>query len=378
MADPRQLVESIRGFIRAEGSVIGAPVASTAAEYAEMCRETNVRLKRCADFLHEGLIGEAVEFAAARPPLLDLIATLDFQEAPDWDRMCEQMSLARAERLELNTSIILHAAKERYEPIRELLGKYRYLALARSPLGERLAVAWQLAAADPASVIWQEEAEELEKSRLIQLRSDAAAAIDGNDAKQMDRLLAELGAGGWRSLGAAELKENLTRSVAAIRYGWAITELNALAPKVREAYAARSFEQCQSLFAQWGKIVKESRIQVPLNLRQEIMPVAKWIDEEDDRRILDRKFRAACALLLQAVQTDAPVEEIKRLYQAVTAFELELPDEVSTAYRRSVDAARKAKLKEQRTQYALAAGLVGVIVAALGALTWVIVNGGKH
>jgi hypothetical protein len=378
MPDPRQIVEIIRTCITSGTAAVAAPIAAIAVDYAELCREANLRLKRCADFLHEGLVGEAVEFSASRPPLIDLVATLDFQEVPEWEQVCAHMGLARAERLELNTAIILNAARERYEPIKELLGKYRYLALARAPLSERLTVAWQLAAADPSSVIWQQEAEELEKSRLIQLRTEASAATETNDVRQMDKLLLELGVGRWRAFGALELKESLTRAVTGIRYGGALSQLNALVPKVREAFAARSLEQCQAVFAQWGKVVRESRVTVPVDLRQEIMPLAHWIDEEEERRLQERKFRSACSLVVEAVKTQAPVEEIKERYRAVTAFEVGIPEEVSAAYNRGIEAARQAKIKEQKKQYALAAALVGAIVAALGTLTFVIFNSGKH
>ncbi|HWE04227.1 MAG TPA: hypothetical protein VG326_17610 [Tepidisphaeraceae bacterium] len=378
MSDPRRIVENIRVFMTSGAGAAAAPIAAVAVDYAELCRDANLRLQRCAEFLHEGLVGEAVEFAAVRPPLLELIATLDFQEVPAWEQACAQMGMARAARLELNTAIMLNAARERHEPIKELLGRYRYLALARAPLTERLTTAWRLAAADPSSVIWRQEAEELEKSRLIQLRVEASAAMEANDVQQMDKLLLELGVGRWQAFAALELKETLHRAVTGVRYAGAISRLNATVPKVREAFAAKSLEQCQAVFAQWGKIVKESRVVVPVDLRQHILPLAHWIDEEEERRAHERKFRSACSQLLDAVKRQAPVEEIKECYRAVAAFESPIPQDVAAAYDHGVETARLAKAKEQKKQYALAAALVGAIVAALGTLTFVIFNGGKR
>ena len=120
-----------------------------------MCREANLRLRRCAEFLFEGLCGEAVDYAVTQPPVLEMVAALDFRELPDWERTCGTMGLTRPGRLAVEFARDLQEAFKQQQPLREPLAKLRYLALSRAPLPERLAVLRQLIALDPACPVWK-------------------------------------------------------------------------------------------------------------------------------------------------------------------------------------------------------------------------------
>jgi len=263
------------------------------------------------------------------------------------------------------------------EGIAALLGKYRYLCLSRAPLSERLALLRQIAIADPASLNWRRDVDELERARLADLRGEVLGAIKASDIEHIDALAAEVNAGPWQSP-TEELKQRLAAASTAVHQANAIAELRALAPQARAAFASMSYADCREVFARWGKIVKAAKVPVPPELRDEILPLAHWLDEQEERREREREFRAACAALGAAIDGGAGAEELKLLYRQVVSFEIDVPDDLSAAYRRRLEAARAEMQTDKRRQYALAAALVLAVVIALGALAWVILAGGKR
>jgi hypothetical protein len=255
-----------------------------------------------------------------------------------------------------------------------LLARHRYLALARASVSQRLGVLRLLISADPSSPCWKREIEELETARLGTLRNEISAALEASDAAAIDRLVTELQNGPWLTPVPAEIRAALTSAAQTLRRLAAIEALWALVPAVREAYAAMSVEQCRQVFAQWGKVVKEARLIVPPELRQEILPMAHWLDAQDDRREREREFKLACATLSAAIDAAAPLEQLTALQGQALGLDFDLPPELAAAYRRALDAGRREKRAEKRRQVALAVVLIGAIVMALGALAYVILT----
>ncbi|MDB5174239.1 MAG: hypothetical protein JWM97_856 [Phycisphaerales bacterium] len=377
MSDATRTVESIRAFL-ASGAGGGADMAGVAGDYVALCREANARLLRCADFLREGLRGEALQFAGCRPRLADFVATLDFPEVGSWDHACDSMGWPRPVRLITQAARDLGLAAAQHEPLRDLLARHRFLALSRAPLPARLTALRELASADPGNPIWKGDAAMLEAARFAELRTEIAAALKSGDGEWVEKLLAEVNAGPWHAPVPPDLTDALSRASAALREARLSAVLGALVPRVRAAYAAMSHDECRQVFAEWGRAVKEAKLPVPAELRQEIMPLARWLDEQDERRQRERHFRNACADLAGAIEADADGDALRAQYRAVVGYEMEIPPELAAAYRRRIDAWQREQRGEKRKQFALAAALVLGVVLALGALAYVMFASGKR
>ena len=183
--------------------------------------------------------------------------------------------------------------------------------------------------------------------------------------------------GTWLTPVPAELKETLAKASIALHQATAVDDLRALLPRVREAYAAMSYEDCKRVFCASGeKVVEEAKLERTARLCQEILPLAPLaLSERDDRRESERKFKIACDLLAAGIDSDAPPEHLTRLYRQAIGFEMDIPAELSSAYRTALDATRREERSERKKQFALAAALVGAIVLALIALAWVMFTG---
>ena len=80
MSDHQRLVDDIRSFLHSSDQTLTDTVKELASSHVSACQEVNARLRRCADFLQQGLRSEAIHLAQADPVLLDDLAVLDFLE----------------------------------------------------------------------------------------------------------------------------------------------------------------------------------------------------------------------------------------------------------------------------------------------------------
>src|SRR3974377_683726 len=99
MLDYNQVVDDIQSFLQNPNQIYSDSLKELARSYAEACNEANQRLRRCADFLQQGLRPEAIYLAESRPALLDLVAAVDFPERSSWEQISVTYGLTPPPRL---------------------------------------------------------------------------------------------------------------------------------------------------------------------------------------------------------------------------------------------------------------------------------------
>src|SRR5690348_10306034 len=177
MAEYHEYVDEIRAALQAGLLPDDGTLRVLADGYAGACAEANERLTSCTRLLHLGRRAEAIHQAEMEPDLVSMLTTLDFPERPDWDALTEQRGLTRAQALKLDEAGELNAAYAQLDPLRDLLRRYRRLALMQAPLSKRLEVLRTIADRDPNTPIWREDVREHEKVRLQQVRVEAGRAV---------------------------------------------------------------------------------------------------------------------------------------------------------------------------------------------------------
>lgn len=80
-----------------------AALEKLAREYAEACQEVNARLEQCAALLAAGSEHQALQVAESHPPVLDLVAELEFARIEEWRDLCAEKGLTQAESLDVRT-----------------------------------------------------------------------------------------------------------------------------------------------------------------------------------------------------------------------------------------------------------------------------------
>src|SRR4029077_815572 len=140
MSNSQQTVDEIRSFLQSADQTLTDPVRQLATAYARACQEIGKRLRRCWEFLQQGLRSEAIHLAEAEPNLLDELATLDFPERKQWEEVCLSYGLASPGRLNFEAAEALNEAYADALPLDGLLRKHRLLALTRAPVAQRLSL----------------------------------------------------------------------------------------------------------------------------------------------------------------------------------------------------------------------------------------------
>src|SRR5207302_1550075 len=86
------------------------------------CEDVNQRLRRCEEFLQRGLRTEAIQFAQVEPPLLDILAVLDFPERSRWAELSLASSLPQVQRLRIESAEALNKAFAEEKALERIAG----------------------------------------------------------------------------------------------------------------------------------------------------------------------------------------------------------------------------------------------------------------
>ena len=97
MNDVQRIVDEVRFRLASSDWELTDDLRRIAAEYAALCHHVNIRLRRCGEFLRQGLRAEAMHLAESPPNLLETFEVADIPERKDWDEVVGmyQLLLAR-------------------------------------------------------------------------------------------------------------------------------------------------------------------------------------------------------------------------------------------------------------------------------------------
>ena len=374
MSDPQHIVDQIRAVMSATDQTKSPELVELASEYAALCKDANGRLRRCIDYLRRGLRSEAIHTAEEHPALLEMVATLDMPEMADWENLCAMYDMSRPPPLLMEAAQELNESYSAAEPLKVLLDQHRRLALARAPLADRIAVARQLATADPASAFWEEDVKSYEMTRLAEIKVAAGAAIKARDGATLTQLKDELATNDWRTAVPADLKLSIERAELSFRQEAALQTVRGWLPEIDAAYSAMDAAAAKDCVARVRELAQSCQLVLPADVSQMIEPVEQWLLGERQKRHKHRAFVAAVQALQDALDGGAPLEELREFQAQAAAFGEELPDPLAKAVRLAIGrhvARRKRAMKLRWTFIGVASA--GLIVM-LGIFVWSQVN----
>jgi hypothetical protein len=368
MTDPHEIVDDIRAVLASVDQTRSDRLAELARAYAAACKECNDRLRRCGDYLRRGMRSEAIHLADVQPTLLDVVATLYFQELPEWGELCLAYEMTAPPKLLMEVAQEVNESYAAEQPIQSLLARHRLLALVQAPLAERIDVMRELAGQDAQNPWWEEDLRVFETARLGQLRGEAATAVRERDGGRVGRLLVELEAPGWRAPVPADLTRALQQSAHEIRRDEVLRELRATLPELEAAYNAMDFAEADRLLSAWDARAADAN-PLPDDVRERVAPVRDWTTGERRRHATEQRFRADCVRLKHAAETQAPTPELLELRSAAEAHGLPLPAELVALAYGLLEQRERARRRRVRRNVALASVAVLLCMAGVG---WVI------
>jgi hypothetical protein len=361
MIDYKELVDNLRSFLAVTERSRSEELESWANDYLQWCKQTNDRLRRCKQYLQKGLRGEAIHLAEEDPELLDVIATLDFPELPEWRQVCVQHSLPEPPPLLIDIARSINETYAEAEPLTNLLARHRLMGLARAPLAEHLMVLRRLAERDPATAYWEEDVKVFEKARLNEIRVQIRGLVQRNDFETLANIRAEIEGTQWRVPVPRELQQMVSASDQAARTGAGEKMLQQLIPEFRAAYKARNLAQAKEVAGRWDQTIQTTGMTLTGALEEQVRPIMAWLEGEEQKNRQSAEFEGACAVLQHALDADAPDADLDRAFRLAGAFAMPLPPALEKLYheRRSKRAAAR-KHRRNLTYAGIAAAVVVV------------------
>jgi hypothetical protein len=333
MADAQRLVDDIRHFLQAGEHAASDAVRALAVEYAEACQQANNRLRRCEEYLRLGHRTEAIHFAQAEPPLLDVIALLDFPERPHWDQFVASCNLPQAPQLRLPTAEALNRAYAEVQPLEDLLRRHRLLALSRASLGERLAVLRQLAQLDPTNPVWDQDIAEFEAVRLRQIQAAADEARLRGDLRALPALYQELTAPGWKTPPAPAVVQTVFGLLQQETARQGQVALQQLAAQLHEAFGSRDEGRVRALLEQWHQQAAQAGLPPHDPLNRQAAQAEQWLAQRTRRYEEEQLYQQALLALEAGLRNPRlGLERLQELYQDVATLPGGVPEHLEALY----------------------------------------------
>ncbi|MEI7766487.1 MAG: hypothetical protein WCJ97_03515 [Phycisphaerae bacterium] len=366
MADFQRVVEYLRD-VRLPPLAITDELRQYAAQYAELCRAANERLRRCCAFLAQGYRAEARHLAEENPNLLDLVAALDYPESVAWAEFCRSADLPVPESLQMERAAQLNEAYTQDEPLEHLFARLRLLNLARASVVERLSLMRMIAAQD-ASSFWDGDIRSFERVRLRELPNDFVAAVKAQDFTRIQEIYAELTQQPWREIPPQDLVQAVGEAFQRMQRQAVEQELDNLLPAIHDAFAAKDHALCTSLLQQWKQTADMSPQGIAGSLNEQIRHVVEWVNNENEAQTRCNAFESACQELNQLLASEAPTAELEATLAKIKGFDEGVPEDLQTRYDQRILARQKAGRNRFRLKVAALIGtflLIGGVIAVV-------------
>lgn len=370
MIDYQKIVDDLRNCVSYLGSTSGEVVERILGEYKDACLKTNERLRQCESLLKRGLRSEAIQLCEIEPNLIDVVATLDFPDRPDAAAALRQLRLALPP-LDVEIAAQLNEAYAEQQPLESLLGKHRYLALASSPLRDRLKVLRKIAEVDTMNPIWLEDIGIYEQERFKEIRGEADLAIRQRDQAGAGALLRELKKQNWRQLPPEALVRSLEKALETLNRSLAREELETLERELNSAFGAFDVNQARTLRERWYAAKEICRLDENDILAVRAAPALDWLMEQDRREVAEQAYNDSVARLEVGLET-APVTKLERdqletLYHAATRHGFGIEHTLESRYQSRIDAWELSATRRARLTIVL--GTAAIVLIGLG-IAW--------
>lgn len=258
MADYQAIAQGLRAALRPEARVSHDELADLAAGFATISREANKRLERCLDYASNGLNSEAAHLASCQPSLERLISAFQSIDLRQWGELCANHGVLPGPPLLLEAWPKVKSVLDSERLLRPLLARYRTLAIAKSPVAERLQIARSLARHDSATAVWADQIRMLEGLRLSELATHLKVCAGTPESAAFKDLVREVTAENWLLPLPDELASALRPILDAEKARVTLKDLTLLATWLEsEAANHASAEKLDEMINRWHTLVNE-------------------------------------------------------------------------------------------------------------------------
>lgn len=370
MFEYQQIVDHIRATLGATGPQVPDLCRSVLAEYNTAVETVNGRLRQCETRLKQGLRSEALQLCDAEPNLLDSVSALDFPEREVWCQLLSQHGIVLPPPLLVDVAGQLNEAYALEQPMAVLLRQHRLLAIARSPLAQRLGTLRGLAEVDAGNPVWRTDLQLFEKKRLSELAADVSAASSNGSEQALAALEQELSAKNWLTAPPETLLGQVQKARLRISQQRARSELAAIEEAFHQAQMDSDAAAGRRVRERWQATARRAGLSADDPDCQRVAGYLAWLAAEDQEEQAQAAHVTAVNDLELGLLNRVPASNLEYLYSLVEASGREIRPDLKERYLARLVSLEGSRRLRTRVLLASAAATVLLLLGAAGAIIW--------
>ncbi len=375
MQQIQTIIDRIRTAL-ADDRIENTPEMKTlATDIREVSRTLNDRLRRCGEYLRQGLRAEAIQEAETEPRLLDLVGVvqgLSDDERLAWIEMMQFLELPTPEPVLFDVAEMIDEAYSEHAPLEKLLRTHRKLALQRAPLSQRLALLRRIAVEDPNSEFWETDIRAYEEARLAQIIQESRAGRKPLSVEAAQNLLAEVQGNSWLIPIPGKLVPNIQAQLQEAVRADARERLQKISADLHAAFGAMNLEQARRPYRDWNTFRPQSGLTDRDALVLETLPAIAWVEQQLEREAADAAWADHLHEIELALRRTPPDEaQLRQLSEKTTRYRRPLPGHVDSQLSGRLSAFERQR---QRKRFLIVGGSTLSLIVIVAVVSFVIMR----
>jgi hypothetical protein len=365
------LVARIRAAVR--NGTVGPDIELLRNAYDDHAKEINRRLRTAAQWLREGLTGEALHFVECHPDSLAAAAAIEM--GPDLQHfmeLCTQAGIELPARIDEDIAAEISNAYAHHREIEPLVRKHRLASLMGGPASLRIKILRQLVEQDAASSLWKLELRTAVGLRIREIAAAASEAEERLDIAAIDRLRSELSRGPLREHpSASACARNLSQCRQTTQQRLDEKDLKVLAGALHVAVGEHDVAEMRTSVEGLQAILARGLATIDGNLVVDVKTAESWLAGHDRAHQEEQDHRQACEEIESLLDNDAPWREIERIWNGVVASDRPIAEQMERRVRvRQQEAAATRRM----TTSVIVASVVLLVASVAAAIGWTITS----
>ncbi len=367
MPNYQTTVNRIKDIVVRKIPVDPAEASSLATDYAVIANEAVRRLDEIYEHINRGLRSEAIHLAETPPPLLDVLAALDFEGLDVWTSYTVSNNLPVPPSINSGRIQTLQEAYGKHEALEPMQKVYRRLSVKGGSTAEKISIVRRIRALDPANPNWPDDLKALEVARC----------------KEIGELLRKP-EGMTEDIAAEYVKELTDKQLLVIPGDQLITFAKEIHQRLKSARvhqamenlinrlnigtAANDYDQVGSALKELDELSKNEGVSIAPDKTAVVEDARYWHTEQKTQREQEVTFAADCQELRTLIQSAGDPAQVRQLLNKLG--KRELPDDLRKKAESYVKARDNAvSLKKNLRLAAIGGGVLAGILLVL----WIVV-----
>ena len=360
-----RVTEAIHKFFAVKGDLDEEDVQTTHDVFVDCITMVNQRLRHCDELLRKGLVAEALQECESEIDLLDLVTALDIPEWDAWADYVRQFGIPPQPLLLIDVAGELNDAYGRSQSLDEVLSMHRLLALARSPLVERLSVLRRIAERDPENHVWQEDIRSFEQARLTQISDEVQKHVQEDNLHGVAGLRKEIESEAWLDPLPPGIVERVVASHQQLLREHSKRQLENLVNQIDSAFSNFDVEAGLQLRSRWQEVAQTAELDAEDPLSLSVQQAFEWLDQELLERNRQESLTTALVDFEDALDDpSANQETLTRLLAVVERFDEPIPERLTRRYSQRIRAIESGQ--RRRSVLIVTTSVFALLLVAVG------------